>query len=156
MFSRPFLTPQSGIGSNHPWWWREGQFQKFCTDMDDCLQILHCTKTLLFFEMIHTIWKLLFFYLVLYHNNNNNNNNINIILKYATKSTWKVRQFWFHIFLQKYFGSRFKIQFQFHFNRTSQHYQVRWILTLRRLMSHIYGAPILDVSRSHTTTQRSR
>jgi len=32
------------------------------------------------------------------------------------------------------------------------------ILTLRRLMSHIYiyGAPILDVSRSHTTTQHSR
>jgi len=30
------------------------------------------------------------------------------------------------------------------------------ILTFRRLMSHIYGAPILDVSRSHTTTQHSR
>ena len=29
-------------------------------------------------------------------------------------------------------------------------------LTLRRLMSCIYGAPILDVSRSHTTTQHSR
>jgi len=29
-------------------------------------------------------------------------------------------------------------------------------LTFRRLMSHIYGAPILDVSRSHTTTQHSR
>ena len=29
-------------------------------------------------------------------------------------------------------------------------------ITLRRLMSHIYGAPILDVSRSHTTTQHSR
>jgi transposase len=28
-------------------------------------------------------------------------------------------------------------------------------LTLRLLMSYIYGAPILDVSRSHTTTQRS-
>ena len=26
---------------------------------------------------------------------------------------------------------------------------------LRRLMSYIYGAPILDVSRSHTTTQHS-
>ena len=35
----------------------------------------------------------------------------------------------------------------------------RWIghtLTLRRLMLYIYGAPILDVSRSHTTTQHSR
>ena len=29
-------------------------------------------------------------------------------------------------------------------------------LTLRWLMSYIYGAPILDVSRSHTTTQHSR
>jgi len=30
------------------------------------------------------------------------------------------------------------------------------LLTLRRLMSYIYGASILDVSRSHTTTQHSR
>jgi len=29
-------------------------------------------------------------------------------------------------------------------------------LTLRRLMSYIYGTPILDVSRSHTTTQHSQ
>ena len=29
-------------------------------------------------------------------------------------------------------------------------------LTLRLLMSYIFGAPILDVSRSHTTTQHSR
>ena len=29
------------------------------------------------------------------------------------------------------------------------------LLTLRLLMSYIYGAPILDVSRSHTTTQHS-
>jgi len=29
-------------------------------------------------------------------------------------------------------------------------------LTLRQLMSYIYGAPSLDVSRSHTTTQHSR
>ena len=28
-----------------------------------------------------------------------------------------------------------------------------FVLTLRLLMSYIYGAPILDVSRSHTTTQ---
>jgi len=33
---------------------------------------------------------------------------------------------------------------------------VQILLTLRRLMSYIYGAPILDVSRSHTTTQHSR
>ena len=30
------------------------------------------------------------------------------------------------------------------------------ILTLRLLMSYIYGAPFLDVSRSHTTMQHSR
>ena len=30
------------------------------------------------------------------------------------------------------------------------------LLTFRRLMPYIYGAPILDVSRSHTTTQHSR
>ena len=30
------------------------------------------------------------------------------------------------------------------------------LLTLRRLTSYIYGAPILDVSRSHTATQHSR
>ena len=29
-------------------------------------------------------------------------------------------------------------------------------LTIRQLMSYIYGAPILDVSRSHTTTHHSR
>ena len=29
-------------------------------------------------------------------------------------------------------------------------------LTLRLLMSYIYEAPILDVSRSHTTTQNSQ
>ena len=39
-------------------------------------------------------------------------------------------------------------------------YERRDLLTLRRLMSYIYiyiyGAPILDVSRSRTTTQHSR
>jgi len=30
------------------------------------------------------------------------------------------------------------------------------LLTLRRIMSYIYGAPILDVSRSHTMTQHGR
>jgi len=30
------------------------------------------------------------------------------------------------------------------------------LLTFRLLMPYIYGAPILDVSRSHTTTQHSR
>jgi len=36
------------------------------------------------------------------------------------------------------------------------YYQRQFVLTLRRLMSYIYGAPILDVSRSHTTTQHIR
>jgi len=35
-------------------------------------------------------------------------------------------------------------------------YVAKQALTLRVLMSYIYGAPILDVSRSHTTTQHSR
>jgi len=30
------------------------------------------------------------------------------------------------------------------------------LLTFRLLMSYIYGTPILDVSRSHITTQHSR
>jgi len=30
------------------------------------------------------------------------------------------------------------------------------LLNLRRLMSYIYGTPVLDVPRSHTTTQHSR
>ena len=34
--------------------------------------------------------------------------------------------------------------------------RVSHALTLRLLMSYTYGAPILDVSRSHTTTQHSR
>ena len=34
--------------------------------------------------------------------------------------------------------------------------QVSHASTLRVLMSYIYAAPILDVSRSHTTTQHSR
>jgi len=41
--------------------------------------------------------------------------------------------------------------------RAACHALSRWtVLTLRRLTSYIYGAPILDVSRSHTTTQHSR
>jgi len=42
------------------------------------------------------------------------------------------------------------------FLKTSTCLSVGLLLTLRRLMSYIYGAPILDVSRSHTTTQHSR
>ena len=41
---------------------------------------------------------------------------------------------------------------------TDHHRAAIQYLTLRRLMSYIYiyGAPILDVSRSHTTMQHSR
>ena len=40
---------------------------------------------------------------------------------------------------------------------TQKRGQIKYtMLTLRLLMSYIYGAPILDVSRSHTTTQHSR
>ena len=40
----------------------------------------------------------------------------------------------------------------------AQKREYKYSLTLSRLMSYIYiyGAPILDVSRSHTTTQHSR
>jgi len=41
-------------------------------------------------------------------------------------------------------------------NNNDHHHHHHHVLTLRRLMSYIYGAPILDVSRSHTTTQHSR
>ena len=44
----------------------------------------------------------------------------------------------------------------FHDQDSDISYLQEVILTLRRLMSYIYGAPILDVSRSHTTTQHSR
>jgi len=39
---------------------------------------------------------------------------------------------------------------------TAEFLACHFYLTLRWLMSYIYGAPILDVSRSHTTTQHSR
>jgi len=45
-------------------------------------------------------------------------------------------------------GRNYETTFAFH-NTSSD-------LTLRLLMPYIYGAPILDVSRSHTTTQHSR
>ena len=40
--------------------------------------------------------------------------------------------------------------------RSTGRLEPEMLLTLRWLMSYIYGAPILDVSRSHTTTQHSR
>ena len=52
-----------------------------------------------------------------------------------------------------YEGTDLKADWQRVFSRP---FSVQTALTLRRLMSYIYGAPILDVSRSHTTTQHSR
>jgi len=58
------------------------------------------------------------------------------------------------------------VVFETIFRKDLKNKQILWLqssaiwlidwLTLRRLMSYIYGAPILDVSRSHTTTQHSR
>jgi len=42
------------------------------------------------------------------------------------------------------------------FNKKKIHLTSKLGSTLRLLMSYIYGAPIFDVSRSHTTTQHSR
>ena len=51
--------------------------------------------------------------------------------------------------------NRFRIMtWQQHF--VKKKLKIHGNLTLRRLMSYIYGAPILDVSRSRTTTQHSR
>ena len=41
-------------------------------------------------------------------------------------------------------------------NKLHNYLKTAGILTLRRLMPYIYRAPILDVSRSHTTTQHIR
>ena len=53
-----------------------------------------------------------------------------------------------HIYLQTHLSQKTTDSFLFRNYVT--------VLTLRRLMAYIYGAPILDVSRSHTTTQHSR
>jgi len=54
-----------------------------------------------------------------------------------------------HSNLPLYNGQRFSSSFDMDVFRNTPY------LTLKRLMSYIYGAPILDVSRSHTTTQHS-
>ena len=50
------------------------------------------------------------------------------------------------------FSKNMSIKFNFYSNLI----RITGTLTLRRLMSYIYGTPILDVSRSHTTTHHSR
>jgi len=75
------------------------------------------------------------------NNNNNNNNNIFNPLKPELNPICYLLALLAHNFLHV---SRIRVK----------------SLTFRRLMSYIYifiyGAPILDVSRSHTTTQHSR
>ena len=56
--------------------------------------------------------------------------------------------------LQTNFSSN--INYDVSYQSNGSYFTVRHTLTLRLLMSYIYGAPILDVSRSHTTTHHSR
>jgi len=68
--------------------------------------------------------------------------------------SWMVGSATARFLLQRYFYTRAKMGIAhewWHYNRINDLH-----LTLRRLMSYIYGAPILDVFRSHTTTQHSR
>jgi len=65
-------------------------------------------------------------------------------------SDWDPRDFYLFPTLKTFLGSR-----RFESDEEVEEAVKEW-LTLRRLMSYTYGAPILDVSRSHTTTQHSR
>ena len=67
---------------------------------------------------------------------------IRIILEITYKTVWV---FYLHIFYTGY-PRRYAPDFE----------RMFLMLTLRWLMSYIYGAPILDVSRIHTTTQHIR
>jgi len=51
---------------------------------------------------------------------------------------------------------RYSFRFHGFISQIAVIFKIASSLTLRWLMSYIYGAPILDVSRSHTTTQHSR
>ena len=83
------------------------------------------------------------------NNNNNNNNNNTSIFKPVMKYVFykHVTEYHSKFDVSEYRWRKNQISFIFCFPQT---------LTLRRLMSYIHGAPILDVSRSHTTTQHSR
>jgi len=59
---------------------------------------------------------------------------------------------WYTIFYINYI----KLSSSTCFERHPLIFRRSMILTLRSLTLYIYGAPILDVSRSHTTTQHSR
>jgi len=66
---------------------------------------------------------------------------------------WREKKLWQTIkFHKQIISHRFLVEVL----HSGQSYHLLLSLTLRRLMSYIYGAPILDVSRSHTTTQHSR
>ena len=69
-------------------------------------------------------------------------NAVSVGIMYTTTQTRKETRKQPHLFIVTYINY--------------YHVIFNYSLTLRRLMSYIYGAPILDVSRSHTTTQHSR
>jgi len=76
-------------------------------------------------------------------------------------NVWYKMCIWFYLrllFRKFLFSARFRERY---YNKRTQVFKqsvgyLCFTLTLRRLMSYIYEAPILDVSRSHTTTQHSR
>ena len=76
-----------------------------------------------------------------------------ILFKGWPQSVWQPSLLWFAQF-------DYEIIFRYFTYARGWPWTALWkiCLTLRRLMSYIYiyGTPILDVSRSHTTTQHSR
>jgi len=89
------------------------------------------------------------------HKNNTQNNTNNNRTRQITTNVKKVRYIcYICIYLLTTIGLTPGGRITVHIYTQTVHRTTQ--LTLRRLMSYIYGAPILDVSRSHTTTQHSR
>ena len=67
---------------------------------------------------------------------------------------WLIMTQWRWITLRLYFwwNWRKRLAFMKHYQKIRESSEYNMDLTLRLLMSYIYGAPILDVYRSHTTT----
>ena len=65
-------------------------------------------------------------------------------------SIWLPEEYWVKVFLRKLYT------YCWYFPFVLRVIPILCFLTLRWLTSYIYGAPILDVSISHTTTQHSR